>query len=131
MPNLRTGTFARIIGMASNGVLAALEVPIKPITLPTGLDAAIAALGAATYGATLPSHMVYVGYQLVIAQDQGRTGSLRNGDATLRWQMAFNGGGAFPDFVGIPGRDDEDAALLLPGTPNKVNNSYAAWTAWV
>lgn len=130
MPNLRTGTFLRIIGMDLVKRKGAFEVEILPIALPTGLDAAINALGAVQYGATCPSIMTYAGYELIIGEDKGADVSGSNGDTTKVWQTAYTGAGRLPDKINIPGRDTADTSLTLPGSENKINTAATPWQAF-
>lgn len=127
MPNIRTGTFLRLIGMDLVKRKGAFETEILPITLPTGLSTAIDGLGAAQYGPTAPSIMPYVGYELIIGQDLGADVSAAQGDTTKYWQTAYTSGGRLPDKINIPGRDTGDPILVLPGSENKINTSAAPW----
>lgn len=130
MALLDSGTFLRLIALDSQFQKCALEVKIKDYVLPTGLPAAIAALGAAQYGAGKPCISPYIGFEVVIGQDE--TQNLGGGDASNVWRMSAMSTGTGERLTfSIPGRDTEDPSLTESSSQTVVNMSNSAWTTWL
>lgn len=130
MANLDSGTFLRLIALDSQNQKGALELPIKAFTLPTGVQAAIDALGAAQYGSGKPCISPYIGSEVIIGSDGGIL--IGNGDIANVWKMnAYATVSGESLTFSIPGRDTEDPSLLVPGSEIVANLSQASWVAWL
>jgi hypothetical protein len=113
-----------------------MSVFINPVAVDSAVVTALDALGAATFdsipgtGPIKPSLMDFVGWQIIVAADNGY-GGVGNGDWRAKWRMIATTGTGTDVRFSIPGRNEVTQSLVLPGTRTLANIGNPTWQAWV